>query len=84
MSALKRQTPGKLARHKVPGASAFPATMQMRILLLAPVALMAGAIPALASDPATGTVSNASPTVAWTGSSNAYGVYPIHSVAQAG
>jgi hypothetical protein len=42
---------------------------------------MAAAVPALASDPATGTVSTASPKVEWTGTSNAYGVYPLQGLA---
>jgi hypothetical protein len=44
------------------------------------VSATALAVPALASDPASGTLSNASPQTTWTGSSNGYGYYPIHNV----
>ena len=56
--------------------------MRPRILLLAPAAVALGAaIPALASEPESGTVSNSSPKVEWTGTSNAYGVYPLQGLA---
>ena len=60
--------------------------MRMRTLLVPPaiVALAAAAVPALAAEPSEGTVSKANPKVEWTGTSNAYGVYPIHGIAQAG
>ncbi len=44
-------------------------------------ALTSAAIPALASEPESGTVSTASPKVEWAGESTGYGVYPLHSVA---
>ena len=58
----------------------------MRPLLVPPAlaALAVAAVPAFATEPGEGTVSKASPKVEWTGTSNAYGVYPIHGIAQAG
>lgn len=58
----------------------------MRPLFVTPAlaALAAAAVPALATEPGEGTVSKANPKVEWTGESNAYGVYPIHGIAQAG
>jgi hypothetical protein len=47
-------------------------------------ALTIAVVPALASDPSSGTVSNAAPTAEWTGSSNGYGYYPLHSIGQQG
>jgi hypothetical protein len=56
--------------------------MRTRTLLLAPaVAMLAAAVPALASDPSSGTVSKAAPKFEWKGTSNAYGVYPLHGTA---
>jgi hypothetical protein len=44
------------------------------------LALVAASVPAFASDPESGKVSVASPQFEWTGTSNGYGYYPIHSV----
>lgn len=47
-------------------------------------ALVAVAVPAFAADPSSGKLSNSSPKVDWTGESNGYGYYPLHSIAQFG
>ena len=46
----------------------------------ATVALTVFAVPALAAEPESGSVSNAAPTFEWTGESNGYGYYPVHSI----
>src|SRR5215210_2763580 len=50
------------------------------ILCAGAATALAAAVPAFASDPESGTVSLAAPQVEWTGDSNGYGYYPIHSI----
>jgi hypothetical protein len=53
-------------------------SLRTKILTMAVTAAVAVAVPALASDPSSGTVSNANPKVSWTGKATGYGVVPTN------